>query len=62
MIADIEFLSGNFAKAFAACRRHRIDLSVFLEHNKEGFIQSIPHFVEQVSDVDYINLFLTSVG
>jgi len=52
----------DFVKAFTACRRHRVDLNVFLENNREVFMQSIPLFLEQVSDVDYINLFLTSVG
>ncbi|KAI0090814.1 pol II transcription elongation factor [Irpex rosettiformis] len=52
----------NYAKAFSACRRHRIDLNVFAEHNKEEFITHLPDFLEQVNDVDYINLFLTSIG
>ena len=54
--------SGNYSKAFTACRKHRVDLNVFVEHNREAFIQGIPSFVDQVSDVDYINLFLTSLG
>ena len=54
--------SGNYSKAFTACRKHRVDLNVFVEHNREAFIHGIPSFVEQVEDVDYINLFLTSLG
>ncbi|KAI1786336.1 IkappaB kinase complex IKAP component [Ganoderma leucocontextum] len=54
--------SGNYSKAFTACRKHRIDLNVFVEYNREAFVKGIPSFVEQVSDVDYINLFLTSLG
>ncbi|TFK88053.1 IkappaB kinase complex IKAP component [Polyporus arcularius HHB13444] len=54
--------SGNYGKAFTACRKHRVDLNVFVEHNRDAFIQGIPSFLEQVSDVDYINLFLTSLG
>ncbi|TBU27865.1 IkappaB kinase complex IKAP component [Dichomitus squalens] len=54
--------SGNYAKAFTACRKHRVDLNVFVEHNREAFIKGIPSFVEQVSDVDYVNLFLTSLS
>ncbi|KAI0752776.1 IkappaB kinase complex IKAP component [Daedaleopsis nitida] len=54
--------SGNYAKAFTACRKHRIDLNVFVEHNRDAFIKGIPSFIEQVPDVDYINLFLTSLG
>ncbi|KAJ8489069.1 hypothetical protein ONZ51_g3188 [Trametes cubensis] len=54
--------SGNYGKAFTACRKHRIDLNVFVEHDQEAFIKGIPSFVEQVADVDYINLFLTNLG
>ncbi|KAM5537957.1 hypothetical protein V8D89_008433 [Ganoderma adspersum] len=54
--------NGNYLKAFTACRKHRVDLNVFVEHSREAFIQGIPSFVDQVSDVDYINLFLTSLG
>ncbi|KAL1945489.1 hypothetical protein VTO73DRAFT_2340 [Trametes versicolor] len=60
VLQDID--SGNYGKAFAACRKHRVDFNVFVEHDKEAFIRGIPSFVEQVSDVDYINLFLTSLG
>lgn len=58
----MDLISGSYAKAFNACRRHRVDFNVFLEHNREAFMRNIPQFLEQVSDVDYINLFLTSVG
>ncbi|KAI0629477.1 IkappaB kinase complex IKAP component [Trametes polyzona] len=57
-----DIASGNYGKAFTACRKHRIDLNVFVEHDQEAFVKGIPSFVEQVSDVDYINLFLTSIG
>ncbi|THG94781.1 hypothetical protein EW026_g6757 [Hermanssonia centrifuga] len=52
----------DYAKAFAACRRHRVDLNVFVEHDKETLMGRLAEFVEQVENVDYINLFLTSIG
>ena len=52
---------GEYGKAFSACRRHRIDLNVFVEHNPEAFMRGVPAFVDQVEDVDYINLFLTNI-
>lgn len=52
----------QWRKAFSSCRKHRIDLSILVEHNPEGFFSDLPKFVEQIDDVDYINLFLTSVG
>ncbi|KAG1738258.1 pol II transcription elongation factor [Suillus lakei] len=54
--------AGLWRKAFMACRKHRIDLSIIVEHNQQVFMAGIPAFVEQIEDVDYINLFLTSVG
>jgi elongator complex protein 1 len=53
---------GQYRKAFIACRKHRIDLNALVEHDKSSFLKNIPVFVEQVNEVDYINLFLTSLG
>ncbi|KAJ3555021.1 hypothetical protein NM688_g2799 [Phlebia brevispora] len=52
----------NYGKAFLACRKHRIDLNIFLEHNRDVFMKHLSSFVEQIADVDYINLFLTNIG
>jgi elongator complex protein 1 len=54
--------SGNYRKAFLACRKHRIDLSFIIEHDCVKFLEDIPSFVEQVHEVDHINLFLTGIG
>lgn len=45
-----------------ACRKHRIDFSVLVEHDPDTFRKRIPEFVEQVNDVDFLNLFLTNIG
>jgi IKI3 family len=45
-----------------ACRKHRIDLNVIVNQDPKLFRERLPSFVEQVHDVDYINLFLTSLG
>ncbi|KAG8958698.1 hypothetical protein FRC03_008908 [Tulasnella sp. 419] len=57
---DIE--SRNYRKAFLACRKHRIDLNILVDHDPEGFMASLSSFTEQVHEGDYINLFLTGVG
>lgn len=57
---DLE--AGRWQKAFLACRRHRISLSVMVEHNEEAFMAGVSQFVEQIQQVDYINLFLTNIG
>lgn len=53
---------GDYNKAFLACRKHRIDLNVLVEHNPTVFKNRLEAFVNQVNDVDYINIFLTSLG
>ncbi|KAH7910038.1 pol II transcription elongation factor [Hygrophoropsis aurantiaca] len=61
-ILESDLDAGNWRKAFLACRKHRVDLSVIVEHNKDAFMSNVAAFVEQIDDVDYVNLFLTSVG
>lgn len=63
MCADMSSLgSVDYAKAFSACRRHRIDMNVLVDHDREAFMKNLSVFVDQVKDVDFINLFLTSLG
>ncbi|KAL6305119.1 IkappaB kinase complex IKAP component [Sparassis latifolia] len=57
-----EIDDGNYGKAFLACRKHRVDLNVLVQHNQAAFKERIPSFIEQIDDVDYINLFLTNLG
>lgn len=57
-----DFGRGNYRKAFMACRKHRIDLNVIVDHDRETFMRRLASFVEQVDDVDHINLFLTNLG
>ncbi|KAF9047491.1 pol II transcription elongation factor [Panaeolus papilionaceus] len=54
--------AGNYRKAFFACRKHRIDLNVIVEHNLTKFKEDIPSFIEQIPEVDHLNLFLTLIG
>ena len=53
---------GLWKEAFVSCRKHRIDLSIIVQHNQDAFMAGVSKFVDQVQDVDYINLFLTNVG
>ncbi|KAF8845970.1 pol II transcription elongation factor [Paxillus ammoniavirescens] len=54
--------SGRWQKAFLSCRKHRIDLSIIVQHNQDAFMAGVSAFIDQIQDVDYINLFLTNVG
>ncbi len=54
--------SGDYRKAFLACRKHRIDLNVLVDHDPEAFMNRLTSFVDQAPEVDYINLFLSGIG
>lgn len=54
--------SQTYRKAFMACRKHRIDLSVIVQHDEKKFLDNVAAFVEDVKEVDHINLFLTNIG
>ncbi|KAI7866463.1 IKI3 family-domain-containing protein [Spinellus fusiger] len=51
----------NYRSAFIACRRNRIDLNILFDENPQQFFDAIERFVEQVSEVDYLNLFLSNL-
>ena len=63
-VVRADITRAEYGKAFAACRRHRVDLNVFAEEERgrEAFVRDVGRFVEQVGDGDWVNLFLTSVG
>lgn len=44
-----------------ACRRHRIDLNILYDHEPKSFLSNVELFVNQVENVDYLNLFLSSL-
>ena len=54
--------SGNYRKAFFACRKHRIDLNVIVDQSPETLLTKISSFVDQIPEVDHLNLFLASLG
>ncbi|KZO97402.1 IKI3-domain-containing protein [Calocera viscosa TUFC12733] len=56
------FCRTDYRSAFLACRKHRIDLNVLVDHDTPRFMKDIPQFVEQVDDPDYVNLFLSGIG
>lgn len=54
--------AGNYRKAFFACRKHRIELNVLVDHDQATFLEQASSFVNQIPEVDHLNLFLTSIG
>ena len=51
----------DYRSAFLACRKHRIDLNLLIDHDYEQFISSCQEFVEQIPETDYLNLFISSL-
>ncbi|KAI8643421.1 IKI3 family-domain-containing protein [Parasitella parasitica] len=51
----------NFRSAFIACRKNRIDLNILYDDSPARFVENIHAFIEQVSEVDYLNLFLSNL-
>ncbi|RCI05914.1 hypothetical protein CU098_013034 [Rhizopus stolonifer] len=51
----------DFRSAFIACRKNRIDLNILYDDSPERFVANARTFVEQVSEVDHLNLFLSNL-
>ncbi|KAN0014791.1 hypothetical protein ACTFIU_001109 [Dictyostelium citrinum] len=56
MINNHQYLS-----AFLTMRRNRIDMNFLYDHNPTDFIRHIEEFVEQIQQIDYLNLFISSL-
>lgn len=51
----------EYREAFLVCRRHRIDLNILCDHNREAFIQDLSLFVDQIDSTEYLGLFITGL-
>ena len=52
----------EYGKAFRILRQHKIDINLVYDVNPAQFIASIDKFVKEVSQVDYLNLFVNSLS
>ena len=43
------------------CRKHRLDLNLLHDLDPKLFMDSLESFVDQVPEVDYLNLFVSSL-
>lgn len=59
VLADLD--EQNYKRAFINCRKHRIDLNIFYDHDPEQFRTHLSKFVDQVDEVDHLNLFISSL-
>ncbi|PJF19111.1 Elongator complex protein 1 [Paramicrosporidium saccamoebae] len=51
-----------YRDAFLLCRRHRVDLNIIHDNNPELFMSTIGKFVQDVQEIDYLNLFMSSLN
>ena len=51
----------KFRSAFLTCRTHRIDMNILHTQEPELFMTNIPLFIQQLQEVEYIDLFLSSL-
>lgn len=51
----------EYRASFLAMRRHRIDLNLLYDLSPEIFMENIEHFVDSVHDIEYLNLFISSL-
>ena len=54
--------SREYAAAFTALRRHRINLNVFHDYHPEMFRNSIHEFITQVHRPQFLNIFITELS
>lgn len=51
----------EFRAAFMTCRTHRIDMNILHSHHPEAFLENVPLFIQQLKEVEFIDLFLSSL-
>lgn len=52
----------DYKSAFLSARKHRLDLNIIYDHDPTLFMSNLDKFVKQVADVDYLNLFISSLS
>ncbi|KAH7149809.1 IKI3 family-domain-containing protein [Dactylonectria estremocensis] len=51
----------NYARAFSYCRTQRVDMNILYDHQPDQFLANVGLFLDQISDVTYVDLFLSSL-
>lgn len=50
-----------YRTAFLTCRKHRLDLNILYDLDPKAFLANLDAFLDQVTEVDYLNLFVSSL-
>ncbi|KAH7040468.1 IKI3 family-domain-containing protein [Microdochium trichocladiopsis] len=51
----------DYAGAFTCCRTQRVDMNILFDHRPQQFLENTGLFIEQLADITYIDLFLSSL-
>ena len=51
----------NYSRAFSYCRTQRVDMNILYDHRPAQFLASVGQFLDQLNNVAYIDLFLSSL-
>ncbi|KAK8039223.1 iki3 [Apiospora rasikravindrae] len=51
----------NYARAFSYCRTQRVDMNILYDHRPQQFLENVTVFLDQLMDVTYVDLFLSSL-
>jgi elongator complex protein 1 len=51
----------EYGKAFLYCRTQRVDMNILYDHKPQQFLANVGLFLDQLSDVAHIDLFLSSL-
>ena len=52
---------GAYRKAFVTCRKHRLDLNIIHDLDPRKFMANLESFIDQIPEMDYLNLFISSL-
>ncbi|KAI8813969.1 IKI3 family-domain-containing protein [Cladochytrium replicatum] len=50
-----------YREAFMLCRKHRIDINLLVDHDRDSFCKHTDLFCRELKEVDYLNLFLSGL-
>ncbi|KAF4587637.1 elongator complex protein [Ophiocordyceps camponoti-floridani] len=51
----------KYGRAFSYCRTQRVDMNILYDHRPTQFLSSVSQFLDQLAEVSYIDLFLSSL-
>ncbi|PVD20111.1 hypothetical protein C0Q70_20605 [Pomacea canaliculata] len=51
----------EYSKALIIMKKHRINLNLIHDHNPQAFLEHVSNFIQQISSVSDLNLFLTEL-